>query len=89
VLTVEGVTKRYRRGPQANDGITFTARAGEVLGLLGHNGAGKTTLVNQVLGLLRPDAGTITVDGATRWRSPTAPARCARCRRRRTCRCPG
>lgn len=34
-----------------------------MVGLLGHNGAGTTTLVNQVVGIVRPDAGTITVDG--------------------------
>ena len=57
--------ERFRRGPgvRANDGITLQADAGQVYGLLGHNGAGKTTLVNQVVGLLRPDSGTIHVDG--------------------------
>jgi ABC-2 type transport system ATP-binding protein len=57
--------KRFRRGEgvRANDGITLRADAGQVYGLLGHNGAGKTTLVNQVVGLLKPDAGTIHVDG--------------------------
>lgn len=57
--------KRFRRGEgvRANDGITLQAEAGQVYGLLGHNGAGKTTLVNQVVGLLKPDSGTIHVDG--------------------------
>jgi ABC-2 type transport system ATP-binding protein len=63
VLEFEDVTKRYRGGVVANDGVTFTVRDGEVFGLLGHNGAGKTTLVNQVVGLLRPDAGRVTVAG--------------------------
>jgi ABC-2 type transport system ATP-binding protein len=47
----------------ANDGITMQADGGQVYGLLGHNGAGKTTLVNQVVGLLMPDSGSIEVDG--------------------------
>ncbi len=65
VLTVRGLSKRYagRRGVQANDGIDLEVKPGQVVGLLGHNGAGKTTLVNQVVGLVRPDAGTITLDG--------------------------
>ncbi len=68
LLDIHGLTKTYRRrlhrgGPPANDGITLGLEAGEVYGLLGHNGAGKTTLVNQVVGLLRPDGGSIAIDG--------------------------
>jgi ABC-2 type transport system ATP-binding protein len=69
LLEIHQLTKTYRRalgrgpGVRANDGVTLRADAGQVYGLLGHNGAGKTTLVNQVVGLLRPDAGTIEVDG--------------------------
>lgn len=63
LLDIRGLTKTYRRGVRANDGITLSVDAGEVYGLLGHNGAGKTTLVNQVVGLARPDAGSILMDG--------------------------
>ncbi len=63
LLEISGLTKTYRRGARANAGIDLAVEAGEVYGLLGHNGAGKTTLANQVVGLLRPDAGTITIDG--------------------------
>ncbi|WP_282945556.1 ABC transporter ATP-binding protein [Cellulomonas endometrii] len=65
VLSVRGLRKRYRgrSGVQANDGIDLDVAAGQVVGLLGHNGAGKTTLVNQVVGLVRPDAGTIGLAG--------------------------
>jgi ABC-2 type transport system ATP-binding protein len=65
VLSIRGLSKRYagRRGAQANDGIDLDVLPGQVVGLLGHNGAGKTTLVNQVVGLERPDAGSITLDG--------------------------
>jgi ABC-2 type transport system ATP-binding protein len=68
LLEIKGVSKTYRRrlrgpGIRANDGIDLAVDAGQVFGLLGHNGAGKTTLVNQVIGLLRPDAGSIRIDG--------------------------
>ena len=64
LLEIEGVRKRYgRRGIPANDGVSLTVEAGQVYGLLGHNGAGKTTLVNQIVGLIRPDAGSIRIDG--------------------------
>jgi ABC-2 type transport system ATP-binding protein len=62
-LEIQGLTKSYRRGTRVNDGISLSAAEGEVFGLLGHNGAGKTTLVNQVIGLLRPDVGSIRIDG--------------------------
>lgn len=64
LLEVDAVTKRYRRAATpANDGVTLAVGAGEVYGLLGHNGAGKTTLVNQVIGLLKPDGGSIRIAG--------------------------
>ncbi|MGC5627830.1 ABC transporter ATP-binding protein [Georgenia sp. Z1344] len=62
VLEIENLTRRFGE-VVANDGIDLRVRPGEVVGLLGHNGAGKTTLVSQVVGLLRPDAGRITVSG--------------------------
>jgi ABC-2 type transport system ATP-binding protein len=62
LLEIRDLTKSYRRGARANDGISLSAGAGEVFGLLGHNGAGKTTLVNQIVGLRKPDAGTIRID---------------------------
>ncbi|ROR72177.1 ABC transporter ATP-binding protein [Bogoriella caseilytica] len=62
VLAVAGLTRRFGT-VVANDAISLQVRAGEVVGLLGHNGAGKTTLASQVVGLLRPDAGSIHVCG--------------------------
>ena len=46
-----------------NDGISLRVEPGEVYGLLGPNGAGKTTLVKQIIGLLKPDSGSITLGG--------------------------
>ena len=62
VLLVERLTRRYGQ-VLANDQVSLAVRAGQVVGLLGHNGAGKTTLVSQLVGLLRPDGGSIRVAG--------------------------
>src|SRR5262249_47507550 len=45
------------------DGLTFEVRDGELLALLGPNGAGKTTLIKLIVGLLRPAAGKVVLDG--------------------------
>ncbi len=63
ILDVRNLRKQYRNGTLANDGISLSLEPGEVYALLGPNGAGKTTLVRQVLGLLRPSSGSITVEG--------------------------
>ncbi len=56
------VTKSYDDGKTyANDHLSLHVEPGEVYGLLGPNGAGKTTLVKQVIGLLKPDSGTINL----------------------------
>jgi simple sugar transport system ATP-binding protein len=61
-LKLEGITKRFP-GVLACDGISLQVRRGEVLALVGENGAGKTTLMNIIMGLYRPDAGTLSVNG--------------------------
>lgn len=64
IIHVEGLEKQYSGRPvKAVDGISFTVRPGEVFGLLGPNGAGKTTAIAMILGLIRPDAGQITILG--------------------------
>ncbi|WP_062212638.1 ABC transporter ATP-binding protein [Streptomyces sp. NBRC 109706] len=83
-VTVHGLTKTYRsarrRGTAgtahpANDDITLRVARGEIFGLLGPNGAGKTTLVKQLTGLLRPDAGGISLFGHDLVRHPERAAR--------------
>jgi ABC-2 type transport system ATP-binding protein len=61
-LTVTGLSRRYG-AVQAIDEIGFEITGGEVFGLLGPNGAGKTTTIECLLGLVRPDAGSIHVCG--------------------------
>ena len=70
LLDVAGVTKVYKGGLKANDEVTLAIDTGEVFGLLGPNGAGKTTLIGQILGLLVPTSGTITIDGVDVVRRP-------------------
>lgn len=60
ILDITHLTKSFGK-VVANDDVTLRVARGEVVGLLGHNGAGKTTLVSQVVGLLRPDDGSIRV----------------------------
>jgi ABC-2 type transport system ATP-binding protein len=61
---VRGLQKSYRGASEpANRGIDLTIPVGEVFGLLGPNGAGKTTLVRQLVGLVRPDAGSLSLFG--------------------------
>jgi len=62
LLEVTGVTKRYP-GVVANDNVSLTVNAGEVVALLGENGAGKSTLLKAVFGLIKPDSGEIKIGG--------------------------
>lgn len=75
MLAVNDLTRRFGE-VIANDRIDLRVRPGEVVGLLGHNGAGKTTLVSQIVGLLRPDAGTIHVAGVDAIAVPATARRC-------------
>jgi lipopolysaccharide export system ATP-binding protein len=59
LLTVEKLAKAYK-GRRVVNGVSFHVAPGEIVGLLGPNGAGKTTSFNMVVGLVKPDEGTVT-----------------------------
>ena len=69
-LDVRALTKRFDR--LAVDSLDLTIRAGEFYALVGPNGAGKTTTLRMVAGLLRPDAGSVTVFGIDALKDPVA-----------------
>ncbi len=68
LLRATGLVKAYRR--RVVDQVDLDVAPGEVVGLLGPNGAGKTTTFNIVVGLVRPDAGEVTLDGHPLTRLP-------------------
>lgn len=69
VVQVDGVRKHFGK-TTAVAGISFAVQQGETFGLLGPNGAGKTTTMKMLSGLLRPDSGSISIDGIDVSRAP-------------------
>src|SRR3954471_17585551 len=63
-LTLRGLTKRFG-SVVAVDGLDLTIEPGEIVAFLGPNGAGKTTTIDMVLGLSRPDGGSVEVYGSS------------------------
>ncbi|HET6608406.1 MAG TPA: LPS export ABC transporter ATP-binding protein [Rhodopila sp.] len=68
-LTARGVGKTYKGRPVVRN-VSVTLQRGEAVGLLGPNGAGKTTTFYMIVGLVRPDTGQISLDGADITRLP-------------------
>jgi phospholipid/cholesterol/gamma-HCH transport system ATP-binding protein len=62
VISIRGMSMSYG-GKRVLDGVDLDVRRGEILVLLGGSGSGKTTLLKQVLGLAKPDAGSIMMNG--------------------------
>lgn len=72
MLRLTNVTKRYPgQTKPAVDDLTLEVREGEIFGFLGPNGAGKTTTIKMIVGLIRPDAGKIRVNGHNLEDDPT------------------
>lgn len=68
-LTIQHVTGGYGHLPVLKD-INFEVHNGEMIGLIGLNGAGKSTTIKNIIGLLTPQKGTITVDDLTLQQDP-------------------
>ncbi len=62
-LVARNLGKQFKKRPVVRN-VSLTLRRGEAVGLLGPNGAGKTTTFYMIVGLIRPDTGSITLDGA-------------------------
>ena len=62
ILRVDGLNKRFGAIRASNE-LSFSVRTGETHALIGPNGAGKTTVINQLMGEIRPDSGSIIFDG--------------------------
>src|SRR5690606_8985111 len=70
VLEVSSLARRFG-GLVAVDGVDLQVRSGEIHGLIGPNGSGKTTCINLISGVLRPDAGSVLLQGTQIARAPT------------------
>ena len=70
-ISISGLTKSFGHF-KALDGLDLTVEEGEVHGFLGPNGSGKTTTIRVLLGLLRPDSGTVRMLGGDPWRDAVA-----------------
>src|ERR1035437_6048858 len=69
-IVATGVTKWFGEGAAkmtAVNGVNLVAHFGEMLFIVGPSGSGKTTLLSMISGILRPNAGTVTVKGANIW----------------------
>lgn len=63
LLTAQNVSFSYDKQTDAVKNVTLSVEKGEYVAIIGHNGSGKSTLAKLFNGLIRPDSGTITVDG--------------------------
>jgi len=71
MIEIRGLSKSYDRGRvKAVKGLDLSVRKGELFGFLGPNGAGKTTTLKVLVGLLKPDAGTVLLGGVDVRREP-------------------
>jgi ABC-2 type transport system ATP-binding protein len=63
IVAIRGLTKEYKSGHRALNGVDLDIRRGEIFALLGPNGAGKTTLISIVCGIVNGTGGSVIVDG--------------------------
>ena len=71
ILEVNHLTHTYSAGTpfehKALDDVSFRVERGEFIGIIGHTGSGKSTLIQHLNGLLKPDSGTVLLDGKDIW----------------------
>ena len=63
MIEARSLTMIYGNGKKATDDISFTIKAGEIVGFAGPNGAGKTTVIKMLTGILQPTSGTAIING--------------------------
>ena len=76
MIQVNNVVKTFD-GFRALDGLTMSVEGGSIYGLVGPNGAGKSTILRHIMGVYRPDSGSILVDGQPVYENPTVKGRMA------------
>lgn len=73
MIEIVNLSKSYNKGMvKAVDGLSLRVQAGEIFGFLGPNGAGKTTTIKMMVGLLKADSGSVTINGFNIINSPLA-----------------
>lgn len=73
MIEINNLSKSYNKGTvKAVDSLNLTVNNGEIFGFLGPNGAGKTTTIKMMVGLLKPDNGTVTINGNSITENPLA-----------------
>ena len=74
MLELRNITKTFGDFTALDD-LSMTVPKGTVYGLVGPNGAGKSTAIRHMLGVYRPDSGSVTLDGMDVWENPAVKAR--------------
>ncbi|MGE4275892.1 MAG: ABC transporter ATP-binding protein [Lawsonibacter sp.] len=74
MIKVNHVVKTFE-GFRALDGLTMTVENGSIYGLVGPNGAGKSTILRHIMGIYRPDSGSVLVDGQPVYENPAVKAK--------------
>ena len=73
MIDIKNLSKSYNKGKvKAVDDLSLSVKNGEIFGFLGPNGAGKTTTIKTMVGLLKPDSGSVTINGHSITENPLA-----------------